>query len=84
MAAIAAADVLVVVVGSPEAIASSWVAYETGVADARGMPIIVLASDQFPADLLPSDLVGYTIAPLDSDRPQDAAAYVRRELKATA
>ena len=83
-AAIAAADALIVVVGSPEAVSGSWVAYEAGIADARGMPVIVLASNHYPLDRLPMDLMGYALAPLDPDKPEEAVGALREALKATA
>lgn len=82
--AMSAADALVIVVGSPDAAASSWIAYEAGAADARGIPVIILASHNFPQSELPIDLLGYAVVPVDPEQPTSAVRLVQQSLRATA
>jgi nucleoside 2-deoxyribosyltransferase len=81
---IEAADAVIVVVGSPDAVAASWVTYEAGAAEARGKPVIVVVSHDVPLADLPVELEGYRIEPLDPERPELAAGAILLSLRATA
>ena len=71
IAAIEATDIVALVIGSPDAAASSWITYETGVAEARGKQVIVLASHDFALSELPIELEGYRVVSFDPERPRD-------------
>jgi nucleoside 2-deoxyribosyltransferase len=82
LAAIRRADALIVLVASPEAASTSWVGYETGMAEALGKRVIVLASqDHSPAEL-PADLAASQIVGFDPAEPERAARDIVERLAA--
>ena len=78
------ADALVVVVGSPDAAASSWVTYEVGMAEASGKPILLLASQDFSLSDLPIELSDHTAISFDPAKPAQTARVVQAGLRAAA
>jgi hypothetical protein len=59
-AAMKASDVVVVALGSLEGLNSSWISYEVGMAEALGMPVIVVGSLDIAHNPLPAELASYT------------------------
>ena len=79
--AIKEADALIVI-GSPHGLASSWVLYETGAAEALGKPVMVLFPEvhsfaELPKEISASQVVGY-----DPKSPERAAHDIASRLAA--
>ena len=70
--ALRGSDVVIAVIGSPQAVASSWVNYELGMAEAMGKRIIPLAVDRYSVNELPAEFAGQHIMFFDPERIDDA------------
>jgi len=81
-AAIRRSEALLLVVASPDAAASSWMAYETGVAEALGKQVILLVPEIYPFAQLPPDLRAQKVLRLDPHRPDRTARDVAERLTA--
>ena len=78
------AQSLLVIVASPGAVGTGWSAYEIGMFDAAGKPVIVLASNSFPLSDLPVDILDNTVRTFDPSKPESAARLVAGEILAAA
>ena len=83
-AAIRRADAFVLVIGAPDTASASWAAYELGMAEALGKPILTLLSHNHVAAELPADLAGLPVAPFDPAHAEQAAHVVVDRLLAAA
>ena len=81
-AAIKRSEALLLIVASPDAAASSWMAYEAGVADALGKQVMLLVPEIYPSAQLPPDLRAQKVLRLDPHRPDRAARDVVERLAA--
>lgn len=82
--ALAEADAVVLVIATPDAASNSWIAYEAGVAEATGKPIIVLASHDIPSDELPVEFASHDLVLFDPDDPAAVASTIKRRVRAMA
>jgi hypothetical protein len=76
------ADMLLLLIASPEAAASSWMGYEAGMAEALGKRVMVLASDRHSVSELPIDLASWPIVNFDPRSPETAARDIVERLAA--
>lgn len=83
-AAMAQSDAVVAVVGSPLDVDNTWVSYEVGMAEAKSMPVIVMAPDTHPVSDLPPDLQDSRVRTFDPMAPERGARAVAREILAAA
>ncbi len=74
------ADAVIVLIASPEAAGLSWVAYEMGMAEAIGKPVLVLASNSFSPSGLPSDLLAPIVLSFDPRTPKFAVRELVEQL----
>ena len=75
-------DALILLVASPEATASSSMAYEAGIADALGKRTIVMISQDRSTSELPADIAANRLLQFDPKSPVRAAREVFDELAA--
>jgi nucleoside 2-deoxyribosyltransferase len=75
-AAIKRADALVLLATSPQSAASSWMAYEAGVAEALGKPVMILLPDKYPVTELPADFAAGQVLDFDPEAPERAAREI--------
>jgi len=71
-------------IASPEATASSWTSYETGMAEALGKRVLVLLRNGHSVTELPEELAANQVINFDPQRPEDAAHDVAAHLAADA
>jgi nucleoside 2-deoxyribosyltransferase len=76
------ADMVIVLVASPEAAGTSWIGYELGVAEALGKPVLVLASNTNPLSTLPVDLLASRVLSFDPRMLEAAARVVAEQVAA--
>lgn len=79
-AAIKHSDALVLLVASPESAASSWMAYEAGMAEALGKPVMFLLPSKYPITELPAEFVAGPIVEFDPKAPKRAAREIADRL----
>jgi nucleoside 2-deoxyribosyltransferase len=77
-------DAFVLLLSAPESAASSWVAYELGIAEALGKPILLLLSRNHSTSQLPDDMRGLRTVAFDTEQPQEAAREIVDRLLAAA
>lgn len=82
--AIRRADGFVLILGMPEYATSGWTSYELGMAEALGMPILLLLSHNHATDQLPFDMVGLPIVSYDPKHPELAGPEIVDRLLAAA
>jgi len=75
LAAIRRSDALLLI-ATPNTSATSWITYETGMAEALGVPIVVLRPDRFSVTELPEEVDASSIFDLDPEAPEGAAHEV--------
>jgi hypothetical protein len=79
--AIKEADALIVI-GSPHGLASSWVLYETGAAEALGKPVMVLFPEVHSVAELPKEISANQVVGYDPKSPERAAYDIMSRLAA--
>lgn len=82
-AAIKQSDALVLI-ASPEGLASSWVLYEVGAAEALGKNVMVLLPDKHSVAELPKEISAKHIVSFDARSPERAAHDIVARLVAAA
>ena len=82
--AIRASDLVVVVTASADGADSGLAAYEIGIADALGKPVVILASHNFALSDLPADFSSYRVLSFDPLDVDAAARDVARQFLASA
>jgi TIR domain len=82
--AIGRSRALVLVVGSPEAARSGWLAYEMGMFDAVGKQVFVLVSNVHALHDLPADFAQSRVWTFDPGKPEPAVRSVASEILAAA
>ena len=75
-AAIKRSSALVLLAMTPGSASSSWMAYEAGIAEALGKPVLILLSNKYPVTELPADIAAGQILEFDPDAPDRAAREV--------
>jgi nucleoside 2-deoxyribosyltransferase len=78
--AIKRSQALILLVGTPQSAASSWMAYEAGMAEALGKPILVLLSSKHSVSELPADVAAGQVFDFDPDAPERAAREIADRL----
>jgi hypothetical protein len=81
-AAIKRSDAMVMLVPSPQNLASSWSLYEVGMAEALGKKVMVLLPNTHSAAELPADIASSPIVELDPKAPDRAAHDIVARLAA--
>ena len=79
--AIKEADALIVI-GSPHGLASSWVLYQTGAAEALGKPVMVLFPEVHSVAELPKEISTNQVVGYDPKSPERAAYDIVSRLAA--
>lgn len=81
-AAIKRSDAVVMLVASPQSLASSWSLYEAGMAEALGKKVMVLLPNTHSVTELPADVASSPIVELDPKAPDRAAHDIVARLAA--
>jgi hypothetical protein len=71
---------LIVLMTTPQSGESSWMAYEAGVAEALGKPIMVLLPSKYPVAELPADVAAGQVLDFDPKAPEGAAREIVHRL----
>ena len=79
-AAIKKSHALILLAATPQSAASSWMAYEMGMAEALGKPILVLLPSKYPVTELPADVAAGQILDFDPNAPDRAAREIADRL----
>jgi hypothetical protein len=82
--AVKRSSALVVVLASPEAGTNAWLGYEVGMAEALGIPVLVVVSRNFPGSSMPSDLRDIQAIAFDPANPAAAADALAARIVAQA
>lgn len=82
--AVKRSSALVVVLATPEAGANAWLGYEVGLAEALGIPVLAVLSQNFPRSSMPSDLRDIQAIAIDPSNPAQAAEALAVRLMAQA
>ncbi|MBI3759206.1 MAG: toll/interleukin-1 receptor domain-containing protein [Deltaproteobacteria bacterium] len=81
-AAIKRSDALIMLVGSPHNLSTSWTSYEIGIAEALGKRIMVLLPSRFPVAELPAEVRSVQVVDFDPKAPERAARDIAARLAA--
>ncbi|HMK81739.1 MAG TPA: toll/interleukin-1 receptor domain-containing protein [Xanthobacteraceae bacterium] len=71
-----------VLIASPHTLASSWLLYETGAAQALGKRIVVLLSNEYSVKELPEEISASQVVDFDPRAPERAAHDIVARLAA--
>ncbi len=78
--AIKRSDVVLALIGAPDATPGGWVSYELGMAEAAGKQVVLLAPENFTITDLPAELSGEFIITYKPGQPDKTAREVLRRL----
>lgn len=81
-AAIKNSDALILLAATPQSAASSWMAYEVGMAEALGKRVMFLLPEKYPVTELPAEFVAGPILEFDPKSPKRAAREIADRLVA--
>jgi len=83
-AAMERSKALLLIVGSPDAASAGWQMYETGMFEAAGKPVIVLAPNTYALADLPIELRDTSVRMFDPRKPELVVRSVASEILAAA
>ena len=73
-------DAILVVAASPEAVSSSWVSYEIGMAESLSKPVILLASNRYSRSDFREDFKSFPMITFDAEKPEGVAQEIAERM----